>query len=97
LAVKKLASGAEEFSSTREYVQYLFKKFDYNNDGKISFNELSDGLSSLGIYLNLKERQSLMKRFDVNRDGEVTAEELLTVISKVDTKFTSSQLDSSTE
>ena len=38
-----------------------------------------------------------MKRFDVNRDGEVTAEELLTVISKVDSKFTSSQLDSSTE
>ena len=97
VAIKKLASGAEEFSSMREYVHYLFSKFDYNNDGKISFNELSDGLSSLGVYLTLKERQSLMKRFDVNRDGEISAEELLTVLSKADSKFTSAQLDSSTE
>jgi len=35
VAIKKLASGAEEFSSMREYVHYLFSKFDYNNDGKI--------------------------------------------------------------
>lgn len=35
-AVKKIASGAEEFTSMREYVKVLFKKFDLNNDGLIS-------------------------------------------------------------
>ena len=72
IAVRKLAAGAEDFPSIREYVSFLFKKFDFNNDGRISFDELSDGLTTLGIYLTLKERQSLMQRFDVNRDGEIT-------------------------
>jgi Ca2+-binding EF-hand superfamily protein len=35
-AVKKIASGAEEFTSMREYVKVLFKKFDLNNDGLIT-------------------------------------------------------------
>jgi Ca2+-binding EF-hand superfamily protein len=35
-AIKKIASGAEDYSSMREYVKILFKKFDLNNDGLIS-------------------------------------------------------------
>lgn len=97
MAVKKLASGAEDFPSMKDYVRHLISHFDSNSDGRISFEELSEGLSSLGIHLTGAERQHAMKKFDVNRDGEVTAEELLKVLSKVDVKFTKAQLDSSTE
>jgi Ca2+-binding EF-hand superfamily protein len=70
----------------REYVRFLIKKFDFDNDGIITFNELCDG--ALNIFLTLKERQALMKSLDLNNDGRLTADELLTVLSKVDVKFT---------
>lgn len=71
----------------REYVRFLIKKFDFDNDGLVTFNELCDGIKSLNIHLNLKERQALMKALDTNSDGELTADELFNVLSKVDIKF----------
>jgi len=50
-ALRKIASGAEEFSSMKEYVNELFKNFDLNFDGLISFEELVDGLSTINIHL----------------------------------------------
>lgn len=76
----------------REYVRFLIKKFDFDNDGIITFNELCDGIRSLNIFLTLKERQALMKALDLNNDGELSADELYKVLSKVDVKFTNSQL-----
>ncbi len=76
----------------REYVRFLIKKFDFDNDGIITFNELCDGIRSLNIFLTLKERQALMKALDLNNDGELSADELYKVLSKVDVKFTKSQL-----
>ncbi len=46
-AIKKIAAGAEEYQSVREYVKSLFGKFDRNNDGLITFTELSDGLKKI--------------------------------------------------
>jgi len=76
----------------REYVRFLIKKFDFDNDGIITFNELCDGIRSLNIILTLKERQALFKALDLNNDGELSADELYKVLSKVDVKFTKSQL-----
>ena len=53
----------------REYVSFLIKKFDFDNDGLVTFNELCDGIKSLNIHLTLKERQALMKALDTNSDG----------------------------
>jgi Ca2+-binding EF-hand superfamily protein len=47
LAIKKIAAGAEDHASMKEYVKVLFKKFDLNNDGLISMQELSDGLKRI--------------------------------------------------
>jgi len=87
VAIKKIASGAEEFPSFKDYVRHLIQRFDANNDGAISFDELSNGVRSLGINLTLAEKQSLMKKFDVNYDGEVTAEELYNVLSNTNSKL----------
>lgn len=79
-ALKKLASGAETFTSMREYVKFLIKQFDSNNDGIINFEELNSGLRSLGINLNQIEAQALMKKLDLNRDGRITDDELLKIM-----------------
>lgn len=79
----------------REYVKHLVSRFDANHDGAISFDELSKGVSSLGIHLTAAERQSLMKKFDTNYDGEVTQEELYNVLSSTNAKLSKTQLGNS--
>lgn len=56
IAMKKLAAGSEEYSNMREYVNALIRKFDYDNDGIITFTELCEGVKRLNIFLSLKER-----------------------------------------
>ncbi len=56
IALKKLASGAEEHGSMRDYVKFLMKRFDYDGDGIITFNELCEGIKAIHIFLTLKER-----------------------------------------
>ena len=90
VALKKIASGAEDYPNLSEYVKYILKKFDSNQDGAISMNELANGLKTLNINLTIKEKSALLKKLDLNRDGEISAEELFKTLSKVDTKFSSS-------
>jgi len=54
-ALKKIASGATGSSNLRDYVKDLVRKFDHNGDGLLTFEELSDGLAKIHIYLNQRE------------------------------------------
>jgi calcium-binding protein CML len=72
IALKKLASGAEDYGSMREYVAVLMRNFDYDNDGVITFNELCEGVKRLNVYLSLKERQALMKSLDLDANGSLS-------------------------
>jgi Ca2+-binding EF-hand superfamily protein len=47
--IHKLSAGAKGFASIRDFAKHLIKKFDRDSDGIISFNELCDGLSKMGI------------------------------------------------
>lgn len=96
-ALKKIASGAEDFPNMREYIKFLIRKFDENSDGIISFEELANGMKHLHIHLTLKEKLALMKKLDLNRDGEISAEELYKTLSKVDTRMTRHELDNSVD
>lgn len=80
-ALKKIASGAEDFSSVKEYVKNLMNRFDSNNDGFISFEELTSGLKTIKINLSSQEKQALMNRLDFNRDGEISEEEIFKAIA----------------
>jgi Ca2+-binding EF-hand superfamily protein len=64
-----------------EYVRDLVRKFDRNSDGYLSLQELTDGLTKLGIHLTSSESKALMSKLDLNRNGEVSADEILTVLS----------------
>ena len=90
IALKKIALGAENHPSMKEYVDWLLRRFDANFDGSITLDELSSGLKSLNIHLTPKERINLMKKLDINGDGDITAEELLRSLSAVDVRFTKS-------
>jgi hypothetical protein len=56
IALKKIASGAENYSSMKEYVRILMQQFDSDGDGLIAFNELAEGVRKLNINLTLKEK-----------------------------------------
>lgn len=97
IALKKLAAGAEEHGSMKDYVKFLIKKFDFDGDGLITFNELCDGIRSLNINLTLKERQALMRSLDLDKNGELSGDELYSVLSKVDIRLSKGQLKDQVE
>jgi Ca2+-binding EF-hand superfamily protein len=57
VALKKMAAGAEEYGGNmKEYVKALMRRFDYDGDGMITFEELAEGVKKLHINLSLKEK-----------------------------------------
>lgn len=61
----------------------VFKLIDTNGDGKISINELSELLSSLGYNkcTAVKEAEGMVKVLDFNRDGFVDLDEFMIVMN----------------
>ena len=63
------AERAEELAAATELV---FRKFDTNQDGEISLQELKEGLEkSLKIELTDSRVEQIMKGFDVSGDGKL--------------------------
>lgn len=58
----------------------LFKKFDVNKDGALSFKEMRDGLNSMNVHLSDNQIHALFHFIDLDRDGEVTQEELYNAV-----------------
>lgn len=58
-----------------EFVKYLFNKLDTDGSGALSFNELSAGLTTMGIIISNKEKHALMKKLDDDADGEISYDE----------------------
>lgn len=56
-------------------VAATFKKFDANNDGNISVQELNSGLKSTGLKLSDKEVEVIFAVGDLDGDGEISEAE----------------------
>jgi Ca2+-binding EF-hand superfamily protein len=54
--VEKLAAGGKSFSSVKDYARALIRKFDRDNDGIITFEELCDGLIKMNIKVSYAEQ-----------------------------------------
>ena len=79
--MSKITLGADQYPSIDEYVTTLFRRFDINRDGAVSYQELRDGLRSMKVSLSDNETRALFNRLDADHDGSVTQEELYDAIS----------------
>ena len=61
--------------SQDEIIDKAFKKFDRNNDGSISQNELQSALKDAGVTLGNAHVEKLMNTIDRNHDGKITPDE----------------------
>jgi Ca2+-binding EF-hand superfamily protein len=57
-----------------------FKRFDKNNDGQISFAELTEVMGELGESLTQDDLRDMMTDADTNRDGFIDFEEFKNLI-----------------
>ncbi len=94
-ALKKIAIGAQQYKCLEDYIITLFKKFDVNKDGALSFKELREGLNSLNVHLADNEIHALFHMVDVDRDGEITQEELYNAVMSKEKNFKSVKIQQS--
>lgn len=85
-ALRKIASGSDDYPSMKDYVRVLMRSFDSDSDGYISFDELVSGLRSFKINLTTQEKQALMRRLDFNQDGEISEDEIYKVLAPYDSR-----------
>ncbi len=76
----KITLGVDQYRSVEEYVNTLFRRFDINRDGAVSYQELRDGLRSMKVAINDNETKALFSRLDADHDGNVTNSELYDAI-----------------
>lgn len=81
--LKRIKQGAEKFRSLQDFCQYIFKKMDIDKSGTLNFNELSAGLTDMGIEISQKEKHELMKKLDDDADGEISFDEFYKGLSNV--------------
>merc|ERR1719300_1267972 len=79
-AREKVCILKKSFKGPQE-IQAAFQRFDVNNDGKISCEELRNGLNGPGgLRFNDQEVQTVFAMADVDGDGEISLEEFSTLL-----------------
>ena len=61
-----------------------FKKFDSNNDGKISLSKFKETIESFGPNLSDEQKIVLMRSIDTDADGTIDYKEFTELVSSVD-------------
>lgn len=65
-----------------EELKQVFKKFDANDDGKISASELASMLSSLGYAATADEISAMIREVDSDGDGHIDLDEFIELNTK---------------
>ncbi|KAH9320918.1 hypothetical protein KI387_015557, partial [Taxus chinensis] len=76
------SSPTPESMPSRHELAEVFKKFDANNDGKISSSELRSMMDSLGNKSSDGEIDSMMKEADADGDGFISFDEFFDANTK---------------
>ncbi|CAK8570416.1 unnamed protein product [Lathyrus sativus] len=65
-----------------EDLEHVFRKFDVNNDGKISSSELGSIMGNLGQPATEEELNNMIREVDADRDGYINLEEFIELNTK---------------
>lgn len=65
-----------------EELEQVFRKFDVNNDGKISSSELGSIMGSLGQPATEEELNNMIHEVDADGDGHISLEEFIELNTK---------------
>lgn len=79
--INKIKSGQRRYSSLQAYVIDLIKSLDKNGDNLISFDEFTNGLKAMGVFLTDHEVHVLLRFFDHNKDGKISMEEFYNALA----------------
>ncbi|CAA0319222.1 unnamed protein product [Arabidopsis thaliana] len=60
-----------------EDINKVFQRFDKNNDGKISIDELKDVIGALSPNASQEETKAMMKEFDLDGNGFIDLDEFV--------------------
>jgi|LauGreDrversion4_2_1035121.scaffolds.fasta_scaffold17702_1 Ca2+-binding EF-hand superfamily protein len=75
-----IKKAGDKYPVLREYVDFLMRKFDFDNDGLIGFEELGKGLKSIEVKATDQEHLALMRILDKDRDGGISKFELFAAL-----------------
>jgi len=70
----------EKVSASNKSLNDIFKSFDVNNDGTISFDEFKNAMLATGIHFSELVLKQVFKRLDKNEGGTVSYMEFLSAI-----------------
>jgi calcium-binding protein CML len=77
-----IKKAGEKYPTLREYVDFLMRKFDIDNDGLVAFEELGKGLKSIEVKATDQEHLALMRLLDKDRDGGISKFELYNALEQ---------------
>ncbi|CAI8605441.1 unnamed protein product [Vicia faba] len=72
----------QSHANFREDLEYVFRKFDVNSDGKISSYELGSIMGSLGQPTTEEELDNMIREVDADGDGHINLEEFIELNTK---------------
>jgi calcium-dependent protein kinase len=70
----------ESFYRNQVYLDEAFKRFDYDQDHYISYDDIYQTFCRFGISLTKKDIHDMIKDFDENNDGKISHEEFMKIM-----------------
>ena len=70
----------ESFYRKQVYLDEAFKRFDYDQDHYISYDDIHQTFCRFGISLTKKDIHDMIKDFDENNDGKISYEEFMKIM-----------------
>ncbi|KAF3786857.1 putative calcium-binding protein [Nymphaea thermarum] len=76
------SSSSEQPESYEKELERVFRRFDANGDGKITWAELGWIMSKLGQQATAKELQEMVRQVDSDGDGSISLDEFIELNTK---------------
>ncbi|CAL6040506.1 Conserved_hypothetical protein [Hexamita inflata] len=66
-----------------EQIKSIFAQMDVNGDGTLSFEEIAQGLTKVGIKADISKLKASFEAVDVDKNGTLDPEEFVSLMAKI--------------